>query len=183
MRYIIAIGLLASTVIYSISLNNVINQKNTIIENQEVQIIESQNLNSTYQSIINSQRDTIFNQYKNIKSLNVELNQAKDANKHFHFIGNFLITYYDLKYESCNKNPTDKGYGITKSGMPTEIGISCATDISIIPIGSYIYIDSIGCRIAQDTGGAIKGNHIDIFVNDFSYDKYKTHYSNVYLIK
>ena len=62
-------------------------------------------------------------------------------------------------------------------------GVTIAVDKSVISLGSYIYIEGTGCRIAQDIGGKIKGNHIDVFVNNFSYNKYKTHYTDVYIIK
>lgn len=181
MRVVIVIALLATTAT-SISLY-VINQKNQIIENQVAQQVESQKKIKTYQSIINTNQRMIQTQEDKLNSLNIELKDAKDANKHLKYLGKFLITYYDLKFESCGKNPTDKGYGITYSGNPAKINISCAVDTNVIKLGSYIYIDGIGCRIAQDTGNKIIGNHLDIFVNDFSYDKYKTHYTNVYLIQ
>lgn len=43
-----------------------------------------------------------------------------------------------------------------------------AVDPSVIPLGSKVYIEGYGYAIAEDTGGAIKGNKIDIFVNDHS---------------
>lgn len=188
MQIVIAIALLA-TITSSISLY-VINQKNIIIENQVAKQVESQKEIKTYQSIVNSNQQTIESQVNTINLLNsktsllnTQLKQAKDANTHLKYLGKFLITYYDLKYESCGKNPTDKGYGITRSGNPAEINVTCAVDPNIIPLNNYIYVDKIGCRATQDTGSAIKGNHIDIFVNDFNYDKYNTHYSDVWLIQ
>ena len=45
-------------------------------------------------------------------------------------------------------------------------GISTiAVDPSIIPLGSKVYIPGYGMAIAADTGGAIKGNKIDLFLN------------------
>ena len=40
-----------------------------------------------------------------------------------------------------------------------------AVDPSVIPLGSKVYVDGYGYAIAADTGGAIKGNKIDIYVN------------------
>lgn len=154
-----------------------------IIENQVAQQVESQKQIKTYQSIINSNQQTIQQQIDKVNLLNTQLNQAKDANKHLKFLGVFKITYYDLNFTSCGKYPSDPAYGHTYSGAIATPNITCAVDTSIISMGSYVYIDGIGCRIAQDIGGAIKGNHIDIFVNDFSYEKYQTHYTNVYLIQ
>ncbi|MGL4796966.1 MAG: 3D domain-containing protein, partial [Paraclostridium sp.] len=44
-----------------------------------------------------------------------------------------------------------------------------AVDPRVIPLGSLVYVDGYGYAIAEDTGGAIKGNIIDVFVN--SYDE------------
>ena len=48
-------------------------------------------------------------------------------------------------------------------------GISTiAVDPSFIPLGSKVYVEGYGYAIASDTGGAIKGNIIDLFLNSSS---------------
>jgi len=184
MRYVIALFLLfiISTITLSTCLN-VINQKNNIIYSQQTQNIKSQKQIQTYQKNIQIYTKQIDNQKNSLQSLTEQLNQAKNVNKHLKLIGRFLITYYNLDFASCNKYPSDPAYGHTYSGAIATANITCAVDRSIINLGSYLYIDGIGCRIAQDTGSKIIKNHIDVYVTDFSYDKYKTHYTNVYLIQ
>ncbi|ELP7532988.1 resuscitation-promoting factor [Listeria monocytogenes] len=40
-----------------------------------------------------------------------------------------------------------------------------AVDPSVIPLGSKVYVEGYGQAIAADTGGAIKGNKIDVHLN------------------
>lgn len=40
-----------------------------------------------------------------------------------------------------------------------------AVDPNVIPLGSKVYVEDYGYAIAADTGGAIKGNKIDVFMS------------------
>lgn len=78
-------------------------------------------------------------------------------------------TAYDLSYESCGKYPDHPEYGITYSGTKARPGV-VAVDPRVIPLGSKLYVESLdgtkdyGFASAEDTGGAIKGNKIDLFM-------------------
>ena len=80
---------------------------------------------------------------------------------------------YDLSYESTGKRPGDKGYGITASGTKARPGVA-SVDPRVIPLGTKLYIESLDSRadygyaVAEDTGGAIKGNKIDLFFSSRS---------------
>lgn len=79
-------------------------------------------------------------------------------------IGEFEITYYC----PCTKCCGPDAVGITYSGTIAEQGRTVAVDPNVIPLGSTIIIDGHAFT-AEDTGGAIKGNIIDIFVNSHEY--------------
>ena len=56
------------------------------------------------------------------------------------------------------------GGGRTAMGTKARVG-EIAVDPRVIPLGSRVYIEGVGARIAEDTGGNIKGNTIDIYMN------------------
>jgi len=61
---------------------------------------------------------------------------------------------------------------LTSTGAIAEEGKTIAVDPSIIPYGSIVLING-NEYIAQDCGGAIKGNKIDIFVESPKQQKYQ----------
>lgn len=84
-----------------------------------------------------------------------------------------IASAYDLSYASCGKRPGDRGYGITASGMRAQVGV-VAVDPRVIPLGTRLYIEAVdgswvyGNAIAGDTGGAIKGNRVDLFFDTYN---------------
>ncbi len=80
-----------------------------------------------------------------------------------HTVGECTITYYDPCVLCCGKAD-----GITASGTRAVPYETCAVDPAVIPLGSVVLVD-FGDGVlqryrAEDTGGTIKGNHIDICV-------------------
>ncbi len=73
------------------------------------------------------------------------------------------LTAYGPGYESTGKRPGDPGYMVTASGKMATPKRTIAVDPKLIPMGSLVYIDSIGYRVAEDVGGAVKGEHIDVY--------------------
>lgn len=79
------------------------------------------------------------------------------------------VTWYTAG--TCGKRPGDPTYGITASGLPVVEHLTCATDPSVIPMYSDVFVQYADGTIEQlwatDTG--VKGTHIDIYVE--SYDE------------
>ena len=72
-------------------------------------------------------------------------------------LGHFKVTAYS--------GPQLGGaYPITASGTRVRAGRTVAVDPRVIPLGSRVYIEGIGERVAEDTGGKVKGHHIDVYV-------------------
>ena len=59
--------------------------------------------------------------------------------------------------------------GITASGKAIELGM-IAVDPRVIPLGTKVYLTGswgdMGVHSAEDTGGSIKGNKIDVYLGD-----------------
>ena len=72
----------------------------------------------------------------------------------------FTITAYCPCTTCCGPNAT----GTTASGVQATANHTIAVDKSVIPLGTHVWIDGKE-YVAEDTGGAIKGNRIDIFFN------------------
>lgn len=53
---------------------------------------------------------------------------------------------------------------LTKSGTLSRLG-AIAVDPSVIPLGTKLYVEGYGYCVAEDTGGLIKGNRIDVYLD------------------
>lgn len=87
------------------------------------------------------------------------------------YLGNFELTAY------CQGNITATGTA------PTE-NRTIAVDPKIIPYGSIVEIEGYGTYVAEDCGGAVKDNIIDIYMK--GYDnciQFGRQTANVYIIK
>ena len=87
------------------------------------------------------------------------------------YLGEFEYTGYDSCIACCGQyaenHPIVNGKEIvyTASGEIAS-NLTVAVDPNVIPLGSLLYLEGYGVRIAQDTGSAVKGNVIDIYFNN-----------------
>ncbi|MEH7545454.1 MULTISPECIES: LysM peptidoglycan-binding domain-containing protein [Bacillaceae] len=68
-------------------------------------------------------------------------------------------TAYTASCEGCS--------GTTATGVDLKANPDAkviAVDPKVIPLGSKVYVEGYGVATAADTGGAIKGNRIDVFI-------------------
>ena len=90
-------------------------------------------------------------------------------------LGKFKLTAYCSCKKCCGK--TD---GITSTGTKATQGRTIAVDTKVIPYRSKVIINGKE-YIAEDCGGAIKNNRIDIFFNNHQDAlKFGVQYANVY---
>lgn len=75
-------------------------------------------------------------------------------------LGEFTVTYYC----ACAKCCGEFADGVTATGTKAQAGRTIAVDPDVIPYGTMVIIDG-HTYVAEDCGGAIKGNRIDIFMD------------------
>lgn len=81
--------------------------------------------------------------------------------------GTFTITAYTAGYESTQKQPGEPGYGITATGTQVQEGRTIAADWNVLPPGTVVQIEGLpGNYVVEDRGGAVNGQHIDLYVAD-----------------
>lgn len=57
---------------------------------------------------------------------------------------------------------------VTFTGTKPQEGRTVATDPEVIPLGTKLIINGKGDYVAEDTGGLIRGNRLDIYLEDYS---------------
>lgn len=82
-------------------------------------------------------------------------------------------THYDSKCPGCNE--------WTAIGMRAGKGV-IAVDPKVIPMRSKVYIPGYGMAIAGDTGGAIKGNIVDLGFDDARTAGWSAKFVDIYLL-
>lgn len=117
-------------------------------------------------------------------SVNIEREEtAQEKNPRKEYI-DVKVTAYDLSIQSCGKTEDHPAYGITANGTNIidkdwKEARTIAVDPNIISLGTKVYVEFTnknykkynGIYTANDTGSAIKGNHIDFFLGDFDSHK------------
>ena len=135
-----------------------------LLEHQEeVSIIESklEDMESKYKRVKNqlgsNQKSKPTDNTNEVSKSNQEPNRGDRR-----LIGTFHATAYDDSVESQGQ-----WVGQTATGMKPQVGV-IAVDPNVIPLHTKLYVEDYGNCIAGDTGGAIKGNRIDVFKNTAS---------------
>lgn len=82
-------------------------------------------------------------------------------------------TKYDGNCAGCR--------GLTYSGTPVKKG-TCAVDPNVIPLGTNFYVPGYGICRAEDIGGAIKGERIDLGYENVMEGSWTTRWADVYLL-
>ena len=118
---------------------------------------------------IKQQSDETKQQTKDIpKKIEIETNKEVDVQAAKPVsLGEFKLTAYCPCEKCCgiwaSNRPDDVVYGAI--GEELKEGYSIAVDPTVIPYGTEVIINGKTYK-AQDCGGAIKGNRIDVYINN-----------------
>ncbi|WP_322908050.1 ubiquitin-like domain-containing protein [Paenibacillus campi] len=82
----------------------------------------------------------------------------------------------DFSYAKVLNNVTLTAYSSQEPGLGTRTasgtrvteGRTIAVDTDVIPMGWWVYIEGIGYRRAEDTGSAINGKKIDVYIDSLT---------------
>ena len=77
-------------------------------------------------------------------------------------LGEYTISFY-CDCPICTK--TAKG-SKTASGIKPKEGRTIACDGNVLKMGDIVYIETVGVRVCEDKGSAIKGKRIDVYMDD-----------------
>lgn len=179
---IVVIAIIVGCIGYKVYATNLQKEKEnlqlTIAENnvkiEQINFIQT-NLHETAEAIrcFNTE-DTLINElsnkwleYNETKNLLISDNEkftlqineidkkVKESENSKKCLGDFtLVAYYQGNKTSTGTKPTANR--------------TIAVDPRVIPYGSKVYIEGYGTYIAEDCGGGIKGNMIDIYMNTYN---------------
>jgi len=98
-----------------------------------------------------------------------------------------IATGYTAGKESTGKTLSHPAYGITYSGVKVKRDLysTIAADINVFPLGTILWIPGYGYGVVADTGGAIKGNRLDLYYEtvDDVYTEWGKKELDVYIIR
>ena len=140
--------------------------QNEIVDSQEeVFDLKARNtlLKDTYNELLGQMQET-QNEVQNLQSQVEELQKWRS-------LGVFRITAYWFGEDE---------YGdLTSTGVKAQVNHTIAVDPEIIPYGSKVMIDG-QIYVAEDCGGAIKNNVIDVLVENQS-NSFGVKYTEIYI--
>jgi 3D (Asp-Asp-Asp) domain-containing protein len=115
------------------------------------------------QNEIHKLEKQLENAKKRNESPTISISRGESANQKAYF----EVTAYTAGVESTGKSPSHPSYGLTASGTKVKEGRTIACPPSY-PFGTKMKIDTVGFRVCEDRGGAIKTGHLDLYVESLN---------------
>lgn len=138
------------------------------LNNMQEQLKTTQEDLRTYQEAYEEAWSSAQYEYAVNELLEMELANAqeiiynlKNTEYEIKYLGDYTLTHYCVEE---SQHICGEGTGLTATGSTVTVGRTIAVDPSVIPYGTKVYIEGYGWRVAEDCGGAVNGQHIDIAV-------------------
>ena len=170
LKIMVAIAIILATLVSYLGWKNV--QTNQELNDAQSNMQSTQNELKKVQDYLRIESEKTTQALEQINSITSELEVAnttvadlKGQEYELIYLGDFKLTHY------CNEfyeHVCGYGDGLTATGTNVTPGRTIAVDPKVIPYGTQVYIEGYGWRVAEDCGGSVKGNHIDIAVNTHS---------------
>lgn len=84
-------------------------------------------------------------------------------------LGSYYITGY-TSIECGGSTMTASGATVHKADSSITNPTTCAIDPALHGFGDIFYLEEFGYYIAEDTGSAVKGKHLDLYFHDSEYN-------------
>ena len=170
--------LLVLTVIFSIGVTNIYADSTGVVTASKLNVRKGPSIKYSKKGSLNKSKSVkILDESDGWYKINLNGSQGWVSKKYIKLGENStsndkskdLIDNKDKVVRTLNVEATAytayNSYSLTSTGQKPTWG-TIAVDPKVIPYGTKIYIPEFGKTfIANDTGGAIKGNKIDIFMN------------------
>ena len=168
--------LLVLTVIFTIGATSIFADSTGVVTASKLNVRKGPSTKySRIGSFNKNKKITILGQSNNWYKVNLNRKEGWVSKKYVKVSGNSTSSSISQNSNSSSNNNVVRtvnvvataytGYSTTSTGQKPVWG-TIAVDPKIIPYGTKVYIPQFGRTfIANNTGGAIKGNKIDIFMN------------------
>jgi 3D (Asp-Asp-Asp) domain-containing protein len=138
------------------------------VENKSAEIARLEDVVKNQGEELKLKESLIQKQVEDLKMANGEITKLKEELSKYDNLRklNIVATAYEAMCDTGCTGTTATGHNVKNTVYKDGYRV-ISVDPNLIPLGSLMYVESNGenfVGIAEDTGGAIKGNKIDVLV-------------------
>ncbi|MFB4162976.1 LysM peptidoglycan-binding domain-containing protein [Alteribacillus sp. JSM 102045] len=134
-----------------------------IATKHDISVSELKSWNNLSSNTIHPNQELTVTGSASVSSSSSEKNTNQQSEQKADREMTFSSTAYTANCSGCS--------GVTATGINLKSNPDkkvIAVDPDVIPLGTEVYVEGYGTAVAGDTGGAVKGDKIDVFFSDRS---------------